>query len=86
MACMIAKKAGVKDTSIHTLRHSHGSQLLSDGIPLPAVSKRLGHSDVYTTARIYSYVLAGDERRAADAWEMSVPAVIERDRKKAKIS
>jgi integrase len=85
-ACLIAKKAGMKDTSIHTLRHSHGSQLLSDGVPLPVVSKRLGHSDVYTTARIYSHVLDCDDRRAADAWETSVHEVIERDRKNAKIS
>lgn len=76
----------MKDTSIHTLRHSHGSQLLSDGVPLPVVSKRLGHSDVYTTARIYSHVLDSDDRRAADAWETSVHEVIERDRKNAEIS
>jgi integrase len=85
-ACLIAKKAGLKDTSIHTLRHSHGSQLLSAGVPLPVVSKRLGHTDVYTTARIYSHALAKDERAAADAWETSVHQVIESDRKNAKIS
>jgi integrase len=76
----------LKDTSIHTLRHSHGSQLLSDGVPLPVVSKRLGHADVYTTARVYSHVLDHDSRRAADAWETSVHQVIERERKNAKIS
>jgi integrase len=85
-ACLIAKKAGLKDTSIHTLRHSHGSQLLSAGVPLPVVAKRLGHADVNTTASIYSHVLDRDSRRAADAWETSVPEVIERERKDAKIS
>jgi integrase len=85
-ACLIAKKAGLKDTSIHTLRHSHGSQLLSAGVPLPTVSKRLGHSDVHTTATIYAHALAKDERAAADAWETSVHEVIESDRKNAKIS
>jgi hypothetical protein len=53
-ACAIAKKAGLRDTSIHTLRHSHGSQLLSAGAPIPTVSKRLGHSSPYVTATIYS--------------------------------
>jgi integrase len=85
-ACLIAKKAGLKDTSIHTLRHSHGSQLLSAGVPLPTVSKRLGHSSVHVTATVYSHALAKDERAAADAWETSVNQVIENDRRNAKIS
>jgi integrase len=85
-ACLIAKKAGLKDTSIHTLRHSHGSQLLSAGVPLPTVSKRLGHSSVHVTATVYSHALAKDERAAADAWETSVHQVMEREQKNAKIS
>lgn len=85
-ACLIAKKAGLKDTSIHTLRHSHGSQLLSAGVPLPTVSKRLGHSSVHVTATVYSHALEKDERAAADAWESSVHQVIESDRKNEKIS
>ena len=35
---LLATKAGLKGASLHKLRHSHGSQLLSDGVPLPAVS------------------------------------------------
>jgi integrase len=44
--CLLAQKAGLKGSSLHTLRHSHGSQLLAEGTPLPVVSKRLGHSSV----------------------------------------
>src|SRR5262249_39634987 len=58
---LLAKKVGLKGVSIHTLRHSHGSQLLSDGVPLPAVSKRLGHADVYTTAKVYAHALPKDD-------------------------
>ena len=75
-ACLIAKKAGLCAVSLHTLRHSHGSQLLSAGVPLPVVSKRLGHADVYTTARIYSHALAKDEARAAEAWEEAVNTAV----------
>jgi integrase len=71
-ACLIAKRAGLNDTSLHTLRHSHGSQLLSAGVPLPTVSKRLGHSSVYVTATVYSHALAKDEIAAADAWDAAV--------------
>jgi integrase len=63
------KKAGIKDASLHTLRHTHASSLLSKGIPLPAVSMRLGHADTNITARIYSHALPQDDTRAADAWE-----------------
>jgi integrase len=63
------RKAGIKDASLHTLRHTHASNLLSKGVPLPTVSSRLGHSDTNITARIYSHALPDDDMRAADAWE-----------------
>jgi integrase len=51
------------------LRHTYGSQLLSEGIPLPAVSKLLGHSSVHTTANVYSHSLSKDEQAAASVWD-----------------
>jgi integrase len=68
----IAKRAGLKGVSLHTLRHSHGSQLLSADVPLPAVSKRLGHSNVYVTATVYSHALGADESTAAEKWEAAM--------------
>jgi integrase len=68
----IALRAGFSGVSLHTLRHSWGSQLLSAGVPLPTVSKLLGHTDVYTTARIYSHSLRGDEATAAQKWEAAM--------------
>lgn len=69
-ACIrIGKRAGLKESGLHILRHSHGSQLLASGLPLPAVSKRLGHSDVYTTARVYAHAMPGDEASAGEVWE-----------------
>lgn len=63
------RKAGIKDASIHTLRHTHASNLLSRGVPLPAVSARLGHADTNVTARVYSHALPADDQRAADVWD-----------------
>ena len=57
------KKAGIKDASLHTLRHTHASSLLSKGVPLPAVSARLGHADTNITARIYSHAQPDDDSR-----------------------
>ena len=73
-ACLAARKAGFKSVGIHTLRHSHGSELLSKGVPLPTVSKRLGHSSVHTTAKIYAHALPKDDITAAEMWDASIRA------------
>jgi integrase len=78
----LAKKAGFSRVSLHTLRHSYGSQLLSAGVPLTTVSKLLGHSNVYVTATVYAHALASDESGAAEKWQAAMkraqdPKVIE---------
>ena len=56
-----AKKAGVQDIRIHDLRHSHASLLISRGVPITAISKRLGHSSVQQTLQTYSHMMPTDE-------------------------
>jgi integrase len=69
-ACLLARKAGLgKGSSQHTLRHSHASQLLGNGVSLATVSKRLGHTDVHTTATIYSHALPKDDLGGAESWD-----------------
>ena len=58
-----------KGVSLHTLRHSYGSHLLAAGMPLPAVSARLGHSSVRVTADVYSHAIRGQDDEAARRWE-----------------
>jgi len=77
-ACLAARKAGFQNVGIHTLRHSHGSQLLSKGEPLPAVSKRLGHSSVATTANIYAHALPKDDQKVAETWDTLMRSAMER--------
>jgi len=74
----IAKKAGLLGVSMHTMRHSHGSQLLSLGVPLPTVSKRLGHSNVHVTATVYSHALPDDEIAAAQMWNNAMSGTLKR--------
>ena len=81
-ACLIARKAGFgKGVSLHTLRHSHASQLLSSGVSLPTVSKQLGHTDVHTTATLYSHALLKDDLAAAELWEAGFQKATERTSK-----
>jgi integrase len=58
-----------KGASLHSLRHSHGSHLLADGVPLPVVSERLGHSSMRTTADVYAHALHGQDDEAARRWD-----------------
>lgn len=57
-----------KGTSLHSLRHSHGSHLLAMGVPLPVVSERLGHTSVRVTADVYSHAIHGQDDEAARKW------------------
>ncbi len=61
-----------KGASLHALRHSHASLLLSDGVDLATVSERLGHSSVRTTADIYSHAIRGRDREAARRWDQAM--------------
>jgi integrase len=58
-----------KGTSLHSLRHTHASELLDIGVPLPVVSARLGHSSVRVTADIYSHAIHGQDDEAVRRWE-----------------
>jgi len=67
---LLCRRLGLpKGVSLHTLRHSHGSVLLADGVDLPTVSERLGHSSVRVTADIYSHALRGRDQDAARRWD-----------------
>ncbi len=58
-----------KGASLHLLRHAMASQMLAAGAPLPAVSARLGHSSIRTTAEIYSHAIHGQDDEATRKWE-----------------
>lgn len=68
------QQAGIDGASLHSLRHTHASILLSRGVPLPAVAARLGHADPHITARIYGHALPLDDSRAADEWDQLLAA------------
>ena len=65
----IVYNAGVPRIRFHDLRHTHGSLLIKDGIPLKVVSERLGHANIAFTMQTYQHVLPGMQADAARSTE-----------------
>jgi integrase len=72
----LMRDSGLPGVSLHSLRHSHASILLSNGVPTAVVSQRLGHADQNITLAIYSHALPADARAAAKIWNDSMADVI----------
>lgn len=62
------KKAKLRDYTLHEFRHSNGSLLLDANVPLIKVSKRLGHSSVDVTARVYAHALRNIDEESAEVF------------------
>ena len=60
-----AKQAGVKEISVHDLRHSHASFLIHNAVPLTVISKRLGHKSPNITLAVYSHMYTESEGQIA---------------------
>jgi integrase len=54
------EKSGVKKIRIHDLRHSHASFLISKGLDVVAVAKRLGHANTQETLNTYAHFFQKD--------------------------
>ena len=53
---VILKRNGLRKIRFHDLRHSVASLLLSNKVPMKMIQDWLGHSDMATTANIYSHI------------------------------
>jgi integrase len=58
------KRLGI-GASFHSLRHTHASTLLAEGVDPVTVSRRLGHGSAAITLSTYAHVMRPDDRAAA---------------------
>ena len=61
----VRTEAGIEDVRIHDLRHNLASHAVMNGVPVPVVSRLLGHSNVRMTLR-YAHLADRDVEAAAE--------------------
>ncbi|MBQ2818803.1 MAG: site-specific integrase [Clostridia bacterium] len=64
---VVLKEKGLKPVRFHDLRHSCASLLLANGVPMKMIQDWLGHSDMGTTANIYSHIDSESKKASAIA-------------------
>jgi len=56
---------GLKGIRLHDLRHYVATHLLEAGVPVRAVSERLGHANATTTLGIYAHAVPATDQQSA---------------------
>ena len=69
------KEAGIGDVRLHDLRHTHASHAVMNGVPMPVVSRMLGHSNTRMTLR-YAHLGDRDVEEAAERVGQAIGAII----------
>lgn len=67
----VCRKAKIKDATIHDLRHTFASILVSNGIGLEVIGKLVGHSNIRTTQR-YAHLANSALKQATDMMSSKV--------------
>jgi integrase len=62
-----AEAIGMPEVTFHSLRHTHASQLIDQGVDIVTISRRLGHAKPDITLRIYAHLFQKDDSKAAAA-------------------
>ncbi|KRL02492.1 tyrosine-type recombinase/integrase [Liquorilactobacillus capillatus] len=84
----IMKQSGIqkKGFHFHSLRHSHVAYLLANNVDLYLISKRLGHSDMSTTSKVYAYLIEEHKAKLDQQIENSLDKIDQKNKPAAKAS
>ena len=59
----------VEPLGFYSIRHRCATALISEGLPITAVARRLGHADAALMLRIYAKLMDSDQARCAAAFD-----------------
>lgn len=63
------KKHDLPHIKFHDLRHTHATLLLSEGVDVKTIQKRLGHSNISTTLNTYAHVVEELDLKASKIFD-----------------
>ena len=72
----VRREAGIEDVRLHDLRHTMASHAVMNGVPVPVVSRLLGHSNVQMTLR-YAHLADRDIEAAAERTGQAMAQLME---------
>ena len=61
--------------TFHSLRHTHASHLIADGVDLLTISRRLGHASASITLAVYGHLIPQSDDKAASAIERALGSI-----------
>lgn len=68
----LCKSAKVTPIRFHDIRHTHASILISEGVDIVRVAKRLGHANPKITLGIYSHLVPNEDNDVAEIFDEAV--------------
>ena len=72
----VRQEAGIEDVRLHDLRHTLASHAVMNGVPVPVISRLLGHSNVRMTLR-YAHLGDREIEAAAESIGQSIGAMMD---------
>ena len=71
----VRRQAGIEDTRLHDLRHTFASHAVMQSVPLPVVSRLLGHAGTRMTLR-YTHVSDRETEAAAERIGIAIATML----------
>jgi len=68
----IVKVSNVPNIRFHDIRHTHASVLISAGIDIVKISKRLGHANPKITLEFYAHLLPNKDKDITDTFHQTI--------------
>lgn len=72
----VCRAAGITGVRQHDLRHAHATLMIAAGVPIKAVSQRLGHHDAGFTLNVYGHLLENADAEAADLFAAGLKTAV----------